>query len=148
LKLPENPAPKSAYVHSARDCIQWGLPFSFVFQRQVLLRLFSFLFSHYSYSYKALRGNQSLLDVGTGMGMTMNLQRKLGFNGQLIGVDIMRYYLRELKKNKIYDDLVLADAFYLPFKNNSVDALFSFEMVEHIPKSLGLNVIKDFERIS
>jgi SAM-dependent methyltransferase len=137
----------SSYSVSEKNFVQWGLPFSFILRRPILLRAFLFLFSHYGYSYRELVNSKSLLDVGTGLGMTVKLLRKVGFNGWIIGVDIMRDCLVEMKEDRVYDDLVLGDAAYLPFKEKSFDAVSSFQMVEHIPKSLVFDILEDFERI-
>jgi hypothetical protein len=148
MKLSNKRQLRSSYRISEKRYIQWGFSFNFLLRRPIILRIFLFLFSHYGYSYKELTNKETLLDVGTGLGMTMKLLRMLGFNGKVLGVDIMRDYLLELEEDKVYDNLILADASFLPFREKSLDAISCFQMVEHVPKSLVLNILKDFERVS
>jgi ubiquinone/menaquinone biosynthesis C-methylase UbiE len=50
------------------------------------------------------------------------LLSKLGLNARIIGIDISHNYLRILKQENelIYDDLLQADASYLPFNTKNI----------------------------
>ena len=66
----------------------------------------------------------------------------------IIGLDIFRENLEFAKKYGAYDDLVLADINYLPFKNDSFHVSLAAEVIEHVEKGEGKKFLEDLERIS
>jgi len=93
--------------------------------------------------------NKSILDVACGKGKWGFL---IGTSYQspriIIGVDIWLPYLKHAKYHRIYDDVVLCDAKYLPFRSFSFDVTLACEVLEHIPKNLGIVLLKEAERVS
>ncbi len=70
-----------------------------------------------------------ILDVGSGTGYYLNLLRKRGLN--CVGVDLSENMLRQSKH--VYPDLIvqLADARWLPFLDDSFDAVISIETLRY-----------------
>ncbi|MEM2703871.1 MAG: class I SAM-dependent methyltransferase [Candidatus Bathyarchaeia archaeon] len=93
--------------------------------------------------------NMFILDVGCGFGEWGFLirTRKGGFPF-LIGVDIWHPHLMRLRKLNVYDVLVRLKIPFLPFKEKSVDASLACEILEHIPKSEGYQLLEELERVS
>ncbi|MCL4435526.1 MAG: class I SAM-dependent methyltransferase [Thaumarchaeota archaeon] len=93
------------------------------------------------------RGN-SVLDVACGRGKWGHLvntsHKPPSF---IIGVDIWPQYLKETAKHRIYDDVILCDAKYLPLRDSSFDTVLACEVLEHVEKSEGKNLLKELERV-
>lgn len=91
-----------------------------------------------------------MLDIGCGKGWAwrfyVNPKRdRFIFT---ISVDIDKAALKDVKKKKLYTDVVLCDAHFLPFKPKSFDMVLILQLIEHLCKEDGLAVIKYAERIS
>jgi len=75
----------------------------------------------------------SILDIGCGSAWVAAYFLRL--NKQVISMDIST--TNPIKALKMYDypnhAAVIADAFYLPFKNNSIDCIIASEVIEHVP---------------
>lgn len=71
-----------------------------------------------------------ILDVGCGAGMyTLELVRK----GSIVAaLDLKTDFIRLLKKSEPRLQVVLADAQYLPFKNEAFDKILCSEVLEHL----------------
>lgn len=108
--------------------------------------------SHYPLTYKKLSKAKvnSILDIGIGLGNPIKILSKLGLNARIIGIDISHNYLKLLNQEneQIYDDLLLADASHLPFKPKTFDAITCFQVIEHVPKTIGFEIIKEFSKAS
>ena len=76
--------------------------------------------------------SEVVIDVGCGM----NWLKELGFN--VIGIDIA--------ENSRAD--VIADATRLPLRSKSVDIAISVEMIEHLPKERGMEVLRELARVA
>lgn len=74
--------------------------------------------------------------------------RKESYASYLVGIDIWKPYLAELKAQRIYDDLVLADAVNLPFNERSFDVVIACEIIEHLPKERGSTMLINCERVA
>jgi ubiquinone/menaquinone biosynthesis C-methylase UbiE len=78
-----------------------------------------------------------ILDVGSGGGaLIREISRK---GSRCIGLDIALLNLQKIseifRKENIQDfDLVSGDAFFLPFKNHSLDAIIFSEVLEHLER--------------
>jgi ubiquinone/menaquinone biosynthesis C-methylase UbiE len=100
----------------------------------------------------------TILDVGCGWGKWGSLIRTCWYRTNkgtgntlpklLVGADLFLPSLKRVKSHKIYDDVVLCHAAFLPFKENVVDVVLAIEMLEHIEKSDGTNVLTELERTS
>ncbi len=73
-----------------------------------------------------------LLEIGAGGGFTLEALRNMGFR-RLIGSDLTTTTLDAMRGRLGGVDLVAADAEDLPFQNDSLDVLFSGDVVEHLP---------------
>jgi len=64
-----------------------------------------------------------------------------------VGLDIDLLSLRQARK--IYDDVVLADARYLPFREgSSFDIVTCLELIEHIPKREGIVLLRNLSALA
>lgn len=105
-----------------------------------------------SYILNALPNNLDgliILDVGCGFGEWGYLikTRKQGAP-YVIGIDVWQPYLEKLRKLNIYDALVQADAPLIPVRSKSVDIALACEVLEHLPKGVGRNLLKELERVT
>jgi ubiquinone/menaquinone biosynthesis C-methylase UbiE len=91
----------------------------------------------------------SVIDVGCGKGIWGYLLCSLRGNvTYLCGIDITPQYMRFVKEKDVYDDLVLCDCAYLPFRDRSFDLVLLPEVLEHLEKKKGYAVLKQLERIA
>jgi hypothetical protein len=100
----------------------------------------------------------TILDVGCGWGKWGSLIRTCWYRTSkgkgntlpdlLIGADLFLPSLKRVKSHKIYDDVVLCHAAFLPFKKNIVDVVLAIETLEHIAKHEGTKVLNELERTS
>lgn len=91
--------------------------------------------------------NQSLLDVGCGSGRPGGIIKRHR-NVFSVGVDIFRPYLQHCKENHTHDELIQCDVRKLPFKKKSFDAVLCKEVIEHLDKQEGDELIKELERVA
>jgi ubiquinone/menaquinone biosynthesis C-methylase UbiE len=75
----------------------------------------------------------TFLDIGCGTGEYLAEATK--FSSEVLGVDLSKHYLLNIKKRGIKSHLILADATALPFKDRSVECILCSETIEHIPNT-------------
>jgi len=96
-----------------------------------------------------LYNGRLVLDVGCGkggLGAIIKTIPEKDLNPSLIGVDLE---LNMLKKAKFfYDDVVLASADCLPFRDRAFDAVFSIEVIEHLNERQGHKHVAEIECVS
>jgi SAM-dependent methyltransferase len=126
------------FIDAQENFVQWGIPFKVLFKSRFALFFFSFLFSHYSFTFRQIAKSNNVLDVGCGMGLPVRCLRILGLSAKVIGIDIYGDYLKRVKKSGLYDDCVLASVKYLPFRHNSFDSVICLQVLEHLPKTDGV----------
>lgn len=80
-----------------------------------------------------------VLDCGCGYGIWGYLVRaeKNANNAYLVGFDLHKPYMKYCKFHRVYDDVILADARYLPFRRKSIDVVMAAEIVEHLEQEDG-----------
>jgi len=89
------------------------------------------------------RSAQSCLDVGCGRGSFKIIQ---GFYS--VGCDIHQSYLIKARKKGYYDNLVRCDVRQLPFKPKSFDIAICVEVIEHLDKAGGIELLRQMEGIA
>ena len=75
--------------------------------------------------------NKKILDVGCGLGMTMDYF--INKNNHIIGIDITPQSIIENNERGL--EVLEADARQLPFKNNIFDIVYSLGVIEHFPET-------------
>ena len=94
-------------------------------------------------SSKLDRSAQSCLDVGCGRGPFKFIQ---GFYS--VGCDIYHSSLMKARKKGYYDNLVRCDVRQLPFKPKSFDIAICVEVIEHLDKAGGIELLRQMEGIA
>jgi ubiquinone/menaquinone biosynthesis C-methylase UbiE len=93
--------------------------------------------------------DKSILDVGCGRGKWGYL---IGASPKspsyIVGGDLDRESTRYVKYHKVYDDVVLFDGRYLPFKNACFDIVLCFWVLHLMNKSEGLRLVSEVERVA
>lgn len=92
----------------------------------------------------------SILDVGCGFGEPMAEARAPNKNGRFYSVGLDRFLpaIKACKRTDKHTAYVLCDARFLPIKQKAVDAILCFEVIEHLNKSDGFNLVREFDRIA
>ena len=90
----------------------------------------------------------SVLDVGGGKGRPMRfLIRKCGFRFT-VNVDCSLHRLKEAKEKRTHDEYILCDVRFLPFKGNSFDIVLCLDLLEHLEKEAGYELLLTLEKIA
>jgi SAM-dependent methyltransferase len=93
------------------------------------------------------KNSKTVLDVGCGQGYPMReLKRMMDIDAT--GVDLFPAYLKEARKLKIYRKLIMSDVRKMSFADKSFDVVVSFQVIEHMTKKDGLQMMKNLERIA
>jgi hypothetical protein len=91
-----------------------------------------------------------IIDVGCGKGNLIKSQFDIDdlmlVHSCSVGLDIFVPSLLEARK--IYDNVVHCDVRYLPLRSASGDIVFATQILEHLEKNDGFNLIRDIEKIS
>lgn len=91
----------------------------------------------------------SFLDVGCGKGKWGFLIRSsMRKPTTTIGLDRSRENMENAKERSSYDSVILADARYLPFKDESFDLLTCFDVLELVNKEEGEQVLLECNRVA
>lgn len=94
------------------------------------------------YLRKELIGCNTILDVGCGK----NSQIQYLNVYYSVGVDIFEPYLQESKEKKIHNKYIKTDITRIKFKSNSFDAVLCTEVIEHLTKEEGTELIKKMKK--
>ena len=86
---------------------------------------------------------RSCLDIGCGRGAFESIRSLYS-----VGCDIYRPGLLKAREKKYYDNLVNCDARDLPFKPKSFDVVICVEVIEHLDKTEGMELLKRMEEIA
>jgi len=92
---------------------------------------------------KELRNCTSVLDVGCGPSSPLQYCKNIKHS---LGVEAFRPYLEKSKKQKIHSKYLNKKIEDLNFPDESFDAVIAIEVIEHLPKKLGLEFIKKASR--
>lgn len=91
--------------------------------------------------------SRSILDVGCGKAEPMSsINRK----GRLIavGADGFEPYLQICRESGLFHDLIQCDVRQLPLKDNSFDTVMCMEVLEHLDREEGEQLLASLERIA
>ena len=98
---------------------------------------------------------KTILDVGCGEGGTFNwlkrIDKLLSLNkmaAYTVGLDIYGPSLRKARVYKVYNDVVNADARFLPFRERSFDVCTAFEVIEHLAKPYAYKCLRELNRVA
>jgi SAM-dependent methyltransferase len=87
----------------------------------------------------------TVLDIGCGPSPYLTKINKYDF---VCGVDAFFKVCDNIRKNKIYDQVINAQVPFIPIKNKSFDAVVLFQVIEHLQKNEGYNLIQQVEEIA
>ena len=87
---------------------------------------------------KELAGCNSVLDLGCGP----NSPVQFCSVSNKVGVESFKPYLESSKRKKIHDQYLLADVTKVKFKPRSFDAVILIDVLEHLDKVQGENLLK------
>jgi ubiquinone/menaquinone biosynthesis C-methylase UbiE len=90
---------------------------------------------------------KSILDIGCGKGVPMKFINRAR-NFYTVGLDIFKPYLIKAKKNNTHDDYVLCDVRYMPVRDKSFDVVLCIEVLEHLNKEEGINLLRAMEKVA
>jgi ubiquinone/menaquinone biosynthesis C-methylase UbiE len=88
----------------------------------------------------------SVLDLGSGTSNRYIKQLKKA--KYTVGLDLYAPYLRKSNKSSEHDDLIRADVRKLCFREGSYDCVIASELIEHLSKAEGYELLRSIERIS
>jgi SAM-dependent methyltransferase len=93
------------------------------------------------------------LDIGCGYGKWGFLLKKYRWSAEdgtpfVAGVDAFAPHVESLKKQNIYDEVLVASALQLPFEDRSFDSTIACEVLEHLPREEGMRLIGELKRVS
>lgn len=93
---------------------------------------------------------ESVLDVGCGRGIVGALLKIYRKPQRIVGVDIFGPYLDFCKETGIYTQLIQHDLKLTPlaFGPSEFDLSVALEVLEHLPKPDGRNLLNELERVS
>lgn len=96
---------------------------------------------------KELSNCKSVVDLGCGKDSNL---KYLENNIETYGVDIYKKDLMAAKKRKTHKFFILSDILEIKkhFKKKAIDACVMMDVIEHLPKSKALKLIKNMEYIS
>ena len=91
---------------------------------------------------------KDIVDIGCGKGRVIRFLGRCGWKGTAVGVDIYKPYILFVKKEKIYDDIILCDLRYLPFSEKTFDLVMMIWVLEHLEKEDGLAILTQLDRLA
>lgn len=94
------------------------------------------------------KSSKSILDVGSGQGLPMELIKLRIKPEYTVGIDLFEPYIKDAKQKKIHDKYVIADVKKLPFKKKSFDTVICLQVLEHLDKRDALALIRKMEQIA
>lgn len=94
------------------------------------------------------RSCETLLDVGSGKGLPVQmLNTHIKFK-KTVGVDLFKPYIKEAKNNKIHDEYIVDDVRRIKFPDQSFDVVICLQVLEHMSKKDALKLLEKMERFA
>lgn len=90
----------------------------------------------------------SILDVGCGQGLPMQMINRRMKVKRSVGIDIYEPYLEELRRKRIHSEYIKMDIKNLKFKDKSFDVVIGLQVLEHLHKKDSWKVLKKMEKIA
>jgi len=92
---------------------------------------------------------KSILDIGCGQGLPMQLIKIRMRPKETVGVDIFKPYIEEAESKKIHDRYLIVDIRKkLPFKEKSFDVVIALQVLEHLDKKDAIDLLNKMEKIA
>ena len=91
---------------------------------------------------KELKNYKSVLDLGCGSDSPIKYCRVR----YSVGMDVFKPYLNESKRKKIHNKYILGDITKIEFEPESFDAVIMIEVLEHLGKKQGREILKKAEK--
>ncbi|KKQ98124.1 MAG: hypothetical protein UT23_C0005G0047 [Candidatus Woesebacteria bacterium GW2011_GWA1_39_12] len=94
--------------------------------------------------------NKTIVDIGCGKGLNgflIRTTRDLS-GSKMIGIDINENYLNFCKVHNIYDKLYKRKVPKIPIRDKSVDFLLCTEVIEHMTKKQGNELLNEVDRVT
>lgn len=93
------------------------------------------------------------LDVGCGhgkWGYLIKKYRRRSAEGSVsvTGIDLFEPHIAPLKREGVYDSLVVGSAINMPFADKSFDSAIACEIIEHLSQADGKKLISELKRVS
>ena len=88
----------------------------------------------------------NVLDLGCGMGYWGLILKNRGCS--VVGIDVFLPYLRLVKMLEVYDAVLKCSVIALPFRTNCFDTALSIEVIEHLNKQDGLQLLRQARQVS
>jgi SAM-dependent methyltransferase len=91
----------------------------------------------------------TILDVGCGQGSQVIRELRRNFPDRyIVGCDGFLQYIKKNKEKHLYDECILADVRYLPFRDASFEAVFCLEVIERLDKKEGWQLLSHIGRLA
>ena len=115
---------------------------------EIVRIIFGFTQATGSLSYQG----KTIIDFGCGYGKWAHLIRceigKGSNTSYIVGCDIYKPYLRQVKKYNPYDDLVLCDVRRPPFHARCCDIALALEVLEHLEKHEAILFLQELPQLA
>jgi SAM-dependent methyltransferase len=98
-----------------------------------------------SYLQKELADCKTILDLGCGPNSPIAY---LSGSTYSVGVELFMPYLLTSKKKILHRDYILGDMRNIGFKSNSFDCVMALDVLEHLTKPEGYELLREMERIA
>lgn len=92
------------------------------------------------------QSTKTILDVGCGRGHVTRVLKNLGSEFSFTGVDIEIFL--EGKQEGTFENCLLCDGRYLPFREKSFDTVIALDFIEHLSKNKGEKFLNRVEKLA